>query len=485
VFKAEQTVHTRSINGAFETGGETRSRALLGTLTVGLPLVGVGLTLTIGSIDATDIFPSLPITILIAMAALAIVALTQTMPDVPVTARPLQAASLPGSSLEPVLGETPPVAARPEAQFGSPSPSGTPAGPDPGAHDLAAALLAAIPDAALLVDRTGLIVNANPTASDVLPRSRAGLLITQVCRSPDLVDVVERALASGRVVVQFEEWAPVRRKLLMTMTALKLPGGVGMPPEPALLAVVRDASELERLAQMRADFIANASHELRTPLASLHGFIETLQGPARDDPAARDRFLSIMATQSSRMTRLIDDMLSLSRVEMRSHVPPTGVVDIQDVAQFVVNSMEPLAAVFAASITLERLSEPAAVRGDRDELVQVIQNLVHNALKYGRPKGGHVTVKLARVSQGIRDRKRIQVAVVDDGPGIPAEHLPRLTERFYRVNPTLSRDRGGTGLGLAIVKNIIARHRGELAIHSEVGRGSTFTILFDELLRPT
>lgn len=478
-------MRTRSINEAFPSADGTRLRSRPGRLAVVLPLVAVLLTATMENSGATSL-AGLTITILIAIAAFAIVSLFQIRadPSLPATVRPLQAASLPGSSLEPVLGGTVPVVARSEAHVDPPGPPGTSAGPDPGIDRLAQALLAAIPDAALLVDRTGLILTANPTATDVLPRSRPGLLITQVCRSPDLVDVVERALASGRVVVQFEEWAPVRRKLLMTMTTLKLADEAG-PSTPALLAVIRDASEMERLAQMRADFIANASHELRTPLASLHGFVETLQGPARDDAVARDRFLAIMATQSSRMTRLIDDMLSLSRVEMRSHVPPTGVVDIKDVAQFVVNAMEPLAAACQASISLERFDEPVAIRGDRDEIVQVIQNLVHNALKYGRPRGGNVTVKLARVSHGIRDRKRIQIAVVDDGPGIPAEHLPRLTERFYRVNPMLSRDRGGTGLGLAIVKNIIARHRGELSIHSEEGRGSTFTITFDELLRPT
>ena len=347
--------------------------------------------------------------------------------------------------------------------------------------DRGRAILAAIPDAALVVDRDGLIIETNPLVAEVFPRGRPGLLVNQMCRSPEVGDAVERALTGSRVVVEIEEWVPVRRKLLMTVTALALPDELPPAPQPALLIVFRDVSEQEKLAQMRADFIANASHELRTPLASLRGFVETLQGPARDDAVARERFLAIMATQAGRMTRLIDDLLSLSRVEMRAHVPPTGTVDLQDVAAHVVQTMEPLAAAGQAQITFARLDTPVRIRGDRDELVQVVQNLVQNALKYGRPTGGHIALRMLRQTRAPTDRRRITLEIEDDGPGIATVHLPRLTERFYRVSPTVSRDRGGTGLGLAIVKNIIARHRGELGIRSEVGKGSTFTITLDEL----
>jgi two-component system, OmpR family, phosphate regulon sensor histidine kinase PhoR len=338
-----------------------------------------------------------------------------------------------------------------------------------------AAILAAIPDATFLIDQSGVIFDLNPAVAVLFPRGRRGLLIDEVCRSPDVSRAVAEA-AIGRVVVEIEEWVPVRRRLLVTVTRLEAADQTTLGTG-SLMVVVRDVSEQDRLAQMRADFIANASHELRTPLASLSGFVDTLQGPARDDPVARQRFLGIMATQAARMTRLIDDLLSLSRVEMRAHVPPTGIVDLDEVAGDVAQMLEPVAVAHGARIVLERLGSPARIRGDREEIVQVVQNLAHNAIKYGRPKGGTVSLKLAATTVS---RRRLSIAVSDDGSGIAPEHLPRLTERFYRVNPTISRDRGGTGLGLAIVKNIVNRHRGELSIDSTAGQGSTFKITFDE-----
>jgi two-component system phosphate regulon sensor histidine kinase PhoR len=187
-----------------------------------------------------------------------------------------------------------------------------------------------------------------------------------------------------------------------------------------------------------------------------------------------------MASQAARMTRLIDDLLSLSRVEMRVHLPPKGLVDLNDVAGYVAQALEPVASASQMTLTVKKLDAPARIRGDREEIVQVLQNLVHNAIKYGR-SGGHVEVAVARVLDGSPAVPRVLVAIADDGPGIAPEHLPRLTERFYRANVAASREKGGTGLGLAIVKHIMARHRGELRISSQVGRGSTFTVLFDEL----
>jgi two-component system phosphate regulon sensor histidine kinase PhoR len=245
---------------------------------------------------------------------------------------------------------------------------------------------------------------------------------------------------------------------------------------PALLVVLRDISQEERLAQMRADFIANASHELRTPLTSLRGFIETLQGLARDDPEARAKFLDIMSIQAGRMTRLLDDLLSLSRLEMRAHVAPRGEVEINALVREVVDLLQPIAR--EAGITMIFAGEPAEclVRGDRDELVQVFQNLVQNAIKYG---GSHVDVMVTRTSGTGRARDRVIVEVRDDGPGIAEEHLPRLTERFYRVDVAASRDKGGTGLGLAIVKHVLNRHGGQLRITSTPGAGSTFAVVLD------
>jgi two-component system, OmpR family, phosphate regulon sensor histidine kinase PhoR len=241
------------------------------------------------------------------------------------------------------------------------------------------------------------------------------------------------------------------------------------------LVVLQDLSERDALARTRVEFVANASHELRTPLASLSGFIETLSGPAKNDPVARERFLGIMAEQAARMSRLIDDLLLLSRVEMRAHVAPTAVVDLNAV---VADAMKPLArAAQTANKTLSIVPSPVAIRvlGEHDELIQAVQNLVQNALKYGRP-GGTVTVHVSETANGPSRTPRAVISIADDGPGISAEHLPRLTERFYRVSTAASRNTGGTGLGLAIVKHIAARHRGKLDIASEVGKGSTFTI---------
>ena len=210
--------------------------------------------------------------------------------------------------------------------------------------------------------------------------------------------------------------------------------------------------------------------------------METLQGAARDDPAARERFLAIMATQAIRMTQLIDDLLTLSRVEMRVHVPPRGVVDLNEVIGFVAQTLEPLARTSEATLKLLPWPGPARVRGEREELVQVFQNLVQNAIKYGR-EGGTVEVRIGREVTGRGHAQQLAVSVSDDGPGIASEHLPRLTERFYRVSAAASREKGGTGLGLAIVKYIVNRHRGDLKISSAVGVGSTFTVLLDELVQ--
>ena len=197
---------------------------------------------------------------------------------------------------------------------------------------------------------------------------------------------------------------------------------------------------------MRADFVANASHELRTPLASLRGFVETLQGAAKDDAQARERFLKVMGEQAERMTRLIDDLLSLSRVEMREHLPPAERVDLNDAVAHVIQSLQPIAGQAGTTIEFRRLEAPAVVRGDSDEIVQVFQNLVQNAIKYGK-RGGRIDVALAREPAGGGRPARFVVAVTDDGPGIAPQHLPRLTERFYRVSVAASREKGGTGLG--------------------------------------
>jgi two-component system phosphate regulon sensor histidine kinase PhoR len=237
----------------------------------------------------------------------------------------------------------------------------------------------------------------------------------------------------------------------------------------------RDLTSARRLEAMRVDFVANASHELRTPLASLLGFIETLQGPARNDPTARERFLEIMRGQAQRMTRLIDNLLSLSRIEMRAHVPPQGVVDLRSVVSHITDALSTMAAERGVRIELSLPNEPLQIQGDRDELLRVAENLIENAIKYGE-SGGRIEVSLAR--EGEETAPVVRLTVQDFGPGIGAEHLPRLTERFYRVDVAQSREKGGTGLGLAIVKHIVNRHGGQLSIASEPGEGATFTVTF-------
>ncbi len=341
------------------------------------------------------------------------------------------------------------------------------------------AVVDALPDGAIVLDSEGRVMHHNLAARDLFPRLRPGLVLAQVMRHPDLLAAADRAvLAPDPVEVQIVEHMPIERRITARVSRLS---EAPVERQPALLVTFRDLSEQDRLAQMRADFVANASHELRTPLASLRGYVETLQGPARNDAVARERFLASMADHAARMTRLIDDLLSLSRIEMRQHLPPRTIVDLDAVAASALQGMEPLATAARVTLKLSPLQGRAFARADRDEIVQVLQNLVQNAIKYGR-EGGKVEVRLSReTATGLAGQGRIAVAVIDDGPGIPAEHLPRLTERFYRVNPGTSRDKGGTGLGLAIVKHVMTRHRGELRIASQVGEGSRFTIVLDEV----
>ncbi len=280
-------------------------------------------------------------------------------------------------------------------------------------------------------------------------------------------------VALGRSeTIEWLDKVPTERWSLAHFAPLYVPPNTAEGDGPPDFVMIRidDLTEARRLERMRADFVANASHELRTPLAAVTGFIETLQGPARDDVRARERFLAIMAEQTARMKRLIDDLLSLSRVEMRAHLRPEARVDLCDVLSHVVDLVGRAAHAQEARIVLSGCDAPRAVRGDRDELIQVFTNLVENAVKYG---GGDIEVT-ARDDGG-----HIAVAVRDHGDGIDPVHLPRLTERFYRAHAESSGVKRGTGLGLAIVKHIVTRHGGRLDIVSRLGEGSTFTVALD------
>jgi len=332
----------------------------------------------------------------------------------------------------------------------------------------------AVPEPAVALDGNGRIVHANRLADEHFGARRRGGHLASMSRAPELLAAVEDALESRQArAVELQARVPVERRLLATVVPLEhasIAAG-----DPTLMITFRDLTEQDRLARMRADFVANASHELRTPLASLKGYVETLQGSAKDDADARERFLKIMAEQAERMSRLVDDLLSLSRVEMREYLPLSDEVELGVVLTEVAQTLEPLAKRAGVALTLSRSDGEAVVRGDRDELLQVFQNLVQNAIKYGR-SGGTVDIRMTREPAASGRPAGFRVDVTDDGPGIASQHLPRLTERFYRVNVAASREKGGTGLGLAIVKHILNRHRGALVIASKLGHGSTFSV---------
>jgi two-component system, OmpR family, phosphate regulon sensor histidine kinase PhoR len=333
-------------------------------------------------------------------------------------------------------------------------------------------LIGAMPEPAVVVGADMRLIAANPPAHSVLTAAKIGEPLVLALRAPDVLDGLRRVLAQGVTeTVAWSERVPVERLFDVNIAPLTARNGeIG-----AALITLRDLTEARKVERMRVDFIANASHELRTPLASLLGFIETLQGPARDDEKARQKFLRIMREQGRRMARLVDDLLSLSRIEQDQHVRPETPVDLALIARHVADTLAPLAQEMAVDLDVQAAG-PVIVMGDRDELVRVAENLVENAIKYGSPmadekRRGDVEIRVARL------KREGTLSVKDDGPGIAPEHLPRLTERFYRIDAGQSRSRGGTGLGLAIVKHIIARHRGRLTIASELGRGSTFVAI--------
>jgi two-component system phosphate regulon sensor histidine kinase PhoR len=304
------------------------------------------------------------------------------------------------------------------------------------------------------------------------PALRQGEPVSFALRMPELIEAIGRAAAEGEEqrVVYFER-VPIDRWFETIVMPVKREPGAEKPD--LVLMTFHDLTPLRRVEEMRADFVANASHELRTPLAALLGFIETLQGSAREDAKARTRFLAIMQEQARRMARLIDDLLSLSRIELNAHRRPDTPVDLVPIIRQVVDGLETLARDRGVTVNIEAASA-MPVLGDHDELVRIFENLIENALKYGAA-GKRVDIKLA-LGTSADGQPETLASVRDYGPGIAPEHLPRLTERFYRVDVTESRAQGGTGLGLALVKHILNRHRGRLTIDSAPGAGATFTI---------
>ncbi len=340
-----------------------------------------------------------------------------------------------------------------------------------------AAIVERLPDPLIVLgsDRT-------ERRSNSAARAAFGDDMPAVLRHPGLRGAIERAFADGKVqTAELSLPVPVPRDVHATVVPMDPPLADG----GRAVVVLSDRTRERVLERMRADFVANASHELRTPLASLIGFVETLRGPAADDPPAQQRFLAIMAEQGARMNRLIDDLLSLSRIELMEHQAPADRLDLAALLSRLLPGFEPRLA--ERRVILEpHIAEPLpAVVGDADQIAQVLQNLLDNAVKYGR-EGGTVRLDVQSVPPGGRwpARPGVVVAVADQGQGISRQHLPRLTERFYRVDKGRSRAAGGTGLGLAIVKHIVSRHRGQLVIESEEGVGTTVSVWLPQPFGP-
>jgi two-component system phosphate regulon sensor histidine kinase PhoR len=352
----------------------------------------------------------------------------------------------------------------------APRPAPVPANPEPArpADPLASvrAAFAGFDSPVFLLDGDGNVLYQNPAAAHAFGEIVTGQHVSARVRQPAVLDVIKESLATGRSG-STEITMPMPSENAYLVRIVKAQGEADF-----FVLIFRDISETRRIDKMRTDFVANASHELRTPLASLRGFIETLQGPARNDPRAQEKFLGIMQEQVTRMSRLVDDLMSLSRLELKAKVGPDDAVDMVPLIGSVCDALAPLAADVGVEIRRHIPAGPVKVGGDRDELTQVFENLIENACKYGQ-EGKAVDVTLT-AGKG----RPTEVSVRDYGPGIPQEHVPRLTERFYRVNVESSLSKKGTGLGLAIVKHILTRHRARLIIRSEVGKGSTFTVRF-------
>jgi two-component system phosphate regulon sensor histidine kinase PhoR len=333
----------------------------------------------------------------------------------------------------------------------------------------------ALAEPCFILDRRAVVMHRNEAAERYFATSHVGDPLAFSLRNPALISAIDNVHRCARPQsIEFHQTVPNDLWFRVSVAAMNV-NEEHFVSVPLAFTVVTfyNLTEQKRTEQMRADFIANVSHELRTPLTSLLGFIDTLVGPAAKDAAARERFLGIMRTHAERMSVLIDDLLSLSRIEMRQHVRPTGRVNVASLLGEVVEGLQMQAQEAGVKVNLKLPRSAAEVTGEREELYEVFENLVDNAIKYGAD-GGRIDIELAQVSG--RPGYEYAVNVTDYGVGIEQEHVPRLTERFYRVDAESSRKKKGTGLGLAIVKHIVNRHRGRLVVKSELGAGSTFTV---------
>lgn len=333
-------------------------------------------------------------------------------------------------------------------------------------------IISSLPDPIFFLDSERRVVRSNAAAHVLTDGDLTGRDIADALREPALLIAIDRAIdGAGAQTVDLSLPVPVQADYIVRVEPVETPPGPSNPSEtPVVLVDLQDVTALRRSEQMRVDFVANVSHELRTPLTSLTGFIETLRGPARDDAAAREKFLDIMQDQSQRMFRLISDLLSLSKIEMDEHSRPSDSVDVRLVLMPLIELLSQKAERAGLRIETDWAEDLPDIQGDSDQLTQVFQNLLDNAIKYGADGDA------VYLSAYTKDARRVVVDVRDQGPGIPQDHIPRLTERFYRVDAARSRELGGTGLGLAIVKHILNRHRGKLYVNSVPGKGSTFSV---------
>lgn len=341
---------------------------------------------------------------------------------------------------------------------------------------LASAVLDALPDPVMLLDHRRRVLAHNLAASDALGVEVRERDLCLIVRQPEAQRAIRDVCAHGvkREMVEIVFEAPMRR--VFQLQAIAVPSDE-MRTIRAIVAM-HEITALKAAEDMRADFVANVSHELRSPLSTVTGFIETLQTVAKDDPAAQERFLGIMAGEAGRMSRLIDDLLSLSKIETNEHIRPQGRVDVAEIMRAVLDAVAVKAQKKGVTIDIDMAHNLPTVSGDDDELHQVFENLIENAIKYGVDKDGGTIAISARAVDKISEigKPGIEVRIQDFGEGISPQHLPRLTERFYRVDKGRSRALGGTGLGLAIVKHIVNRHRGRMTVESELKKGTTFCV---------
>lgn len=330
------------------------------------------------------------------------------------------------------------------------------------------AIISALPVPVLLIGPDDRVRAANDPVTAILGPNLIGNHYITAVRQPAIIAAIAETRAASRSCTTRFTGRDGNRDTVYRVAVAVAGDDIALTFE--------DQTASEAAGQMRRDFVANVSHELRTPLTALLGFIETLNGAARDDPKARDRFLGIMANEANRMTRLVDDLLSLSRVEEDERVRPREHVDPGALLASVIKGLEPQAQAAGVAVTLAQVANDIVVPGDAGQLVQVFTNLVENGIKYGAA-GGQVTVTIKPPAMNARLRgEAVQIIVSDTGDGIAPHHIARLTERFYRVDNHRSREVGGTGLGLAIVKHIINRHRGRLVIESQEGQGTQVSV---------